>query len=175
MKFTPTILEGVIICDQDRRSDERGFFARTFCRDEFSEHGLAPVFVQCNTSYNQKMGTLRGLHLQEPPHEEAKLVRCTRGAIFDVVVDVRPQSADYCRWIAVELTADNGRMVYIPGGFAHGFQTLADSTEVFYQMSAMYEPTAARGFLWKDKAFGIAWPLDNPTLSPKDATYEPVR
>lgn len=171
MKFTPAGLPGAWIIDIDRLGDERGFFARTFCRDEFAAHGLATNFVQCNTSFNTLRGTLRGMHLQREPHGEAKLIRCTRGAIHDVLVDLRPDSPAYCRWAAFELGADNGRMLYAPAGVAHGFQTLADASEVFYQMAAMYRPEAAAGVRWNDPAFGIEWPLADPILSAKDAGY----
>lgn len=171
MKFTPAGLPGAWIIDIDRLGDERGFFARTFCRDEFAAHGLATEFVQCNTSFNARRGTLRGMHFQREPHAEVKLVRCTRGAIHDVLVDLRPDSPTFCRWVGVELSADNARMLYVPVGVAHGFQTLADSSEVFYQMAAMYRPEAAAGVRWNDPVFGIDWPLPDPILSQRDASY----
>lgn len=171
MNFTPTALPGAWIVEPERLGDERGFFARTFCRDEFGAHGLATIFVQCNTSFNARRGTLRGMHFQRAPHAEAKLVRCTRGAILDVLVDLRPDSAAYCRWVGVELSAQNGRMLYAPEGVAHGFQTLADDSEVFYQMAAMYRPEAAAGVRWNDAAFGIDWPIPDPILSRRDAEY----
>jgi dTDP-4-dehydrorhamnose 3,5-epimerase len=159
------------VIELDRLEDERGFFARSFCRDEFAAHGLRSSFVQCNISFNARRGTLRGLHFQASPHEEAKLVRCTRGAVFDVIVDLRKASATYRQWIAVELGADNHRMLYVPEGFAHGFQTLEDASEVFYQMSETFRPEASRGVRWNDPAFGIDWPLANPTVSARDADY----
>src|SRR5688500_11400400 len=140
MIFTETDLKGAYIIEPEKLEDERGFFARTWCAREFEEHGLNPRLAQCNISYNHKKGTLRGMHFQAKPYEEAKLVRCTIGAIYDVIIDLRPQSPTYTQWTAVELTADNHRMLYVPEGFAHGFQTLMDQTEVFYQMSNLYNP-----------------------------------
>lgn len=171
MKFTAAGLAGAFILDIERLADERGFFARTFCRDEFAAHGLRTEFVQCNTSFNLRRGTLRGMHFQRAPYAEAKIVRCTRGAIHDVIVDLRPDSLSYCRWIAVELSAENERMLYVPEGMAHGFQTLADGSEVFYQMAAMYRPDAAGGVRWNDPAFDIRWPLADPIVSARDAAY----
>lgn len=171
MKFTPAGLDGACIIDIEPLADERGFFARTFCRDEFAAHGLRTDFVQCNTSFNRQRGTLRGMHFQRQPHAEAKLVRCTRGAIHDVIVDLRPESPGFRRWVAVELTAGNHRMLYVPEGCAHGFQTLADDSEVFYQMAAMYRPEAAAGVRWNDPAFAIRWPLPDPIVSARDAGY----
>ena len=171
MKFQATGLPGAYIIDIDRLVDERGFFARTFCRDEFAACGLRTQFFQCNTSFNTLRGTLRGMHFQREPHAEAKLIRCTRGAIHDVIVDLRPDSSSYCRWVAVELTDDNERMLYIPEGVAHGFQTLVDGSEVFYQMAAMYRPEASDGVRWNDPAFGIDWPLPDPIVSARDAGY----
>jgi dTDP-4-dehydrorhamnose 3,5-epimerase len=171
VKFLPTRLTGACVIELERFEDERGFFARSFCRDEFAAHGLKAAFVQCNVSFNATRGTLRGLHYQASPHEEAKLVRCTRGAIFDVIVDLRKGSGTYLQWISVELTAENHRMLYVPEGFAHGFQTLEDGSEVFYHMSEMFRPEAARGARWNDPAFGITWPLPRPTMSARDAGY----
>jgi dTDP-4-dehydrorhamnose 3,5-epimerase len=168
MKFLPTRLPGVWIVDLEKHGDNRGFFARSWCRREFEEHGLNPNLVQCSVSFNLKKGTLRGMHYQVTPHEEAKLVRCTRGSICDVAVDLRPTSPAFGKWTAEELTADNGRALYIPGGFAHGFQTLSDSTEVFYQMSEFYHPESARGVRWNDPTFGIIWPIPNPIISERD-------
>jgi dTDP-4-dehydrorhamnose 3,5-epimerase len=168
MKFLPTRLPGVCIVDLEKHGDDRGFFARSWCRREFEEHGLNPNLVQCSVSFNHKKGTLRGMHYQVTPHEEAKLVRCTRGSICDVAVDLRPTSPAFGKWTAEELTADNGRALYIPGGFAHGFQTLSDNTEVFYQMSEFYHPESARGVRWNDPAFGIIWPIPNPIISERD-------
>ena len=168
MIFTELALKGVYLIEPDRREDERGFFARTFCAEEFSAHGLSPTVVQCNISFNRHRGTLRGLHFQAPPHSEARLVRCTRGNIYDVIVDLRPDSRTFKQWDAIELTADNRRMLYVPEGVAHGFQTLADDTEVLYQMSEFYHPECARGIRWDDPAFEIKWPVANPIISDKD-------
>lgn len=171
MKFVPTPLPGAMVLDLERREDERGFFARSFCQHEFAAHGLDTAVAQCNVSFNRRRGTLRGMHWQVEPHGEAKLVRVTRGALWDVIVDLRPGSAAYCRWFGVELTAENHRALYIPAGFAHGFQTLTDDVEVFYQMSAFYVPEAQRGVRWDDPAFGIEWPIRPPFLSERDAAY----
>jgi dTDP-4-dehydrorhamnose 3,5-epimerase len=171
MLFTPTDLPGAMIVDLDRKSDDRGFFARSWCRDEFTQHGLNPALVQCNVSFNRAAGTLRGMHYQIPPHEEAKLVRCTAGALYDVIIDMRPSSKTYLRHLAVELTAENRRALYIPEGFAHGFVTLADNTEIFYQMSAFYHAESQRGVRYNDPAFGIRWPVPINVISPKDTEY----
>ena len=171
MIFAPTALAGAFVVDLERREDERGFFARSFCQREFEAHGLDPAVVQCNVSCNRRRGTLRGMHWQEEPHGEAKLVRVTQGALWDAIVDLRPDSPSYCQWIGAELTAGNRRALYIPRGFAHGFQTLTDDVEVFYQMSAFYIPDAQRGVRWDDPAFGIDWPIRPPFLSDRDATY----
>jgi dTDP-4-dehydrorhamnose 3,5-epimerase len=171
MIFTETQLAGAYLVDPERIEDGRGFFARTWCRDEFKRHRLNPGLVQCSVSYNRLRGTLRGMHFQAKPHEEAKLVRCTRGAIYDVIVDLRNDSPTYRHWIAVELTAENRRMLYVPEGFAHGFQTLADETEVFYQISKSYYPQAARGLRYDDPAVGITWPLAVAVISQKDQGY----
>jgi dTDP-4-dehydrorhamnose 3,5-epimerase len=171
VRFAAAGLAGVYIVELDRLEDERGFFARTFCRDEFAAHGLQSNFVQCNLSFNARKGTLRGLHYQAKPHEEAKLVRCTRGALFDVVVDIRTGSPTYRKWISAELTADNGRMLYVPEGYAHGFQTIADDTEIFYQMGEAHHSASSRGMRWNDSALAIRWPLANPIVSARDAGY----
>jgi dTDP-4-dehydrorhamnose 3,5-epimerase len=149
----------------------RGFFARSFCVEEFQNQGLNPRIMQCNISFNQQKGTIRGMHYQAPPHEEAKLVRCTRGGIFDVVLDLRPGSKTFKKWVGMELSEANRRTLYIPEGLAHGFQTLEDGVEVFYQMSEYFHPESARGVRWDDPAFGIQWPLSDPNLSPKDRSY----
>jgi dTDP-4-dehydrorhamnose 3,5-epimerase len=169
--FLATALEGAYIIDLERREDDRGFFARTWCRREFERMGLTPDLAQCNISYNRRAGTLRGMHWQAAPHAEAKVVRCSRGAIFDAIVDLRPDSPTYLRHFGVDLTAATGRALYIPEGMAHGFVTLEDDCEVSYQMSEFYEPSAARGARWNDPAFGIRWPIDEPTLHPRDAAY----
>lgn len=171
MKFLPTKLAGVWILEMERHEDGRGFFARSWCRREFEEHGLDARLVQCNISYNHKKGTLRGMHYQAAPHAEAKLVRCTRGAIYDVTVDLRPASPTHRQWFAAELSAENGRALYIPEGFAHGFQTLTDGAEVFYQMSEFYNADAARGVRWDDPAFRIAWPADKRIIAARDAAH----
>jgi dTDP-4-dehydrorhamnose 3,5-epimerase len=158
MRFLPTKLAGAYVIEPEPREDERGLFARTCCRDEFASHGLNTTWVQCNLSYNRLCGTLRGMHWQAEPHAEVKLVRCTRGAAFDVIADLRPDSPTYRQWVGVELTADNRKAVYVPAGFAHGFQTLTDGTELFYQMSEFYHPGLARGARWDDPALGIEWP-----------------
>jgi dTDP-4-dehydrorhamnose 3,5-epimerase len=170
--FVETKLPGVYIIDVEKREDGRGLFARTFCQHEFEAHGLNPRVAQCSTSYNKKKGTLRGLHYQIAPYEEAKLVRCTMGAIYDVAVDLRPDSPTYKQWVAVELNEDNRRALYIPAGCAHGFQTLVDGAEVYYQISEFYHAEAAKGFRWDDPAFGVQWPLrEGPILSERDRSY----
>lgn len=159
MKLSSTKLAGVWIVEMERHADDRGWFARTWCADEFAQHGLNPHLAQCSASFNHRRGTLRGMHYQAAPHPEAKLVRCVRGAMFDVALDLRPASPTFCQWVGVELTPENGRALYVPEGCAHGFQTLVDDTEVLYQISAPWEPAAARGVRWNDPAFGITWPL----------------
>ena len=173
MKFTETPLPGAFIIDLEPHQDERGFFARTFCVQEFAEHGLDPIVVQCNLSSNSKAGTLRGMHFQQPPVGEAKLVRCVRGAIHDVVVDLRPQSSTYRGQFAVELSMENRRALFVPALFAHGFQTLTDHTEVEYQMSQGYVAEATRGFRYDDPAFAICWPLPISVISPRDLAWSP--
>jgi dTDP-4-dehydrorhamnose 3,5-epimerase len=171
LKFTQTPLSGAQVLELEPIEDERGLFARSFCQDEFRSRGLDPVVAQCNVSYNRRRGTLRGLHYQVAPHEEAKLVRCTRGAIWDVIVDLREQSKTRLHWFAAELTADNRHALYVPRGFAHGFQTLADDTEVFYQMSEFYHPECARGIRWDDPSIGIRWPLADAVVSERDRGF----
>jgi dTDP-4-dehydrorhamnose 3,5-epimerase len=151
--------------------DERGFFARTWCREEFEAHHLNPELAQCSTSFNKRRGTLRGLHYQDDPYAEAKLVRCTRGAIYDLIVDVRPGSKTFKQWLSVELTADNLLMLYIPEGFAHGFQTLEDDTEVFYQISEFYHPECSRGIRWNDPLFDLRWPIVSRIMSERDENF----
>jgi len=170
--LTPTAVPGPVLVDLERREDERGFFARTFCREEFAAAGLEPVVEQANLSFNHRAGTLRGMHLQVAPAEEAKLVRCTRGAIVDVVVDLREGSPTRYSHVAVELTADNRRALYVPPMFAHGYQTLVDDTEVVYQVSAAYTPGTERGLRHDDPALGITWPLPVTVISAKDASWE---
>jgi dTDP-4-dehydrorhamnose 3,5-epimerase len=171
MNFLNTKLNGAYIIEPELHEDERGAFARTFCQNEFKAHGLRECFVQCNISFNKKKGTLRGMHYQAAPHEEAKLVRCTAGAIYDVMVDLRRTSSTYRQWTSVELTAANRRALYVPEGFAHGFQTLCDDSEVFYQMSELYHPEWACGFRCDDPAFGIQWPISISILSRSDHDY----
>ena len=171
VKFMETLLSGTFVIEPEPITDTRGFFARTFCRREFEQHGLVGDMAQCNLSFNAKRATLRGLHYQIEPYAEVKLVRCTMGAIYDVIVDLRPGSVTYKRWISVELSAVNRHMLYIPKGCAHGFQTLVDDTEVFYQMSEFYHPECARGALWNDAAFDINWPITEIIISDKDRSY----
>ncbi|HYG63845.1 MAG TPA: dTDP-4-dehydrorhamnose 3,5-epimerase [Thermoanaerobaculia bacterium] len=168
MIFRETDLAGAWVLEPERFTDDRGFFARTFCRDELQAHGIDPSVAQCSVSYNHRKGTLRGLHFQIAPREEAKLVRCTRGAIFDAIVDVRPGSPTYGRHFAVVLSAEAGNQLYIPKGMAHGFQTLEDGTEIFYQISEMYAPELARGYRYDDPALGIPWPLPVTVIADKD-------
>lgn len=171
MKFVETELRGAFIIEPERLEDERGFFARVFCEREFAANGLETRFVQCSVSFNRLKGTLRGLHYQAPPHEETKTVRCTSGAIYDVIVDLRRDSPTFRRWTVAEISASNHLMLYVPEGFAHGFQTLRDDTEVFYQMSEFYHPEHARGVRWNDPAFAIRWPLADPIVSQRDAGF----
>jgi dTDP-4-dehydrorhamnose 3,5-epimerase len=171
MIFTETALAGAFVIEPERREDARGFFARTWCEREARAHGLNPRVVQCNISFNTTRGTLRGMHYQAAPHQEAKLVRCTAGAIHDVIIDLRPASPTFRRHVAVVLSAENRRALYIPEEFAHGFQTLVDDTEVFYQMSEFYAPAHARGVRWNDPAFGISWPPGERIITERDQTY----
>ena len=171
MKFVETPVAGAWLIVPERVSDARGFFARTFCEDEFRERGLDPRVAQCNVSFNEKRGTLRGMHYQAAPHGETKLVRCTMGAIHDVVVDLRCDSPTYHAVYGADLTAENRSMLYIPAGCAHGFVTLADASEVFYQMGAAFVPGARRGFRWDDPAFAIAWPIEPRVISDRDAGW----
>ena len=168
MQFTETILKGAFVIEPERIEDNRGFFARTFCRTEFQGHRLNADLVQCSISFNRRRGTLRGMHFQVAPHTELKLVRCTRGAIYDVILDLRPQSPTFARWVAVELSAENRRMLYIPEGLAHGFQSLVDDTEVFYQVTEYYAPECSRGVRWNDPAFHIRWPFEPSVISERD-------
>jgi dTDP-4-dehydrorhamnose 3,5-epimerase len=172
VRFQELPLAGAFLVEPERRDDGRGFFARAWCRREFEDYGIRCDWVQCNLSFNRRRGTLRGLHYQRAPWGEAKLVRCVRGAAYDVIVDLRPGSPHYGRWAAAELTADNRRMLYVPEGFAHGFQTLEDNTELFYQMGQYYLPKAAAGLRWDDPALGIAWPAcRRRLLSARDRAY----
>lgn len=171
MIFRDTGLQGAFLVEPEPAPDARGLFARTYCEREFAAHGIRARFVQCSTSFNRRRDTLRGMHYQAEPAAEEKLVRCTQGAIYDVIVDLRPGSATRLKWFAAELTADNRRALYVPKGFAHGFKTLADESEVYYEISAFYEPSAARGLRWNDPALGIEWPGGEPILSARDAGY----
>ena len=171
MIFHATSLPDAFIVEPELLGDERGWFARTWCREAFAEHGLNAELAQCSLSYTRERATLRGMHYQRPPHGETKLVRVTRGAIYDVALDLRPDSVTFCQWSAVELTAENRKMSYIPDGFAHGFVTLTDDVEVFYQISVLHEPASAAGVRWDDSAFNIDWPVDQPVLSERDAAF----
>ena len=173
MRFEATKISGVFLVGLERIIDERGFFARSWCEEEFGEYGLNPHLVQCNVSFNHRAGTVRGMHYQVPPHSEAKLVRVTRGAIFDVALDLRMGSPTRCQWIGVVLSADDYRSLYIPEGCAHGFQTLEDDTEVLYQMTERYHPESAAGVRYNDPAFGIEWPAVEIIVSQRDCSFEP--
>jgi len=171
MRFTPTGLDGAFLVEIEPHCDMRGFFARTWCEREFQQHGLEPRLVQCSMSYNARRGTLRGMHYQVKPFEETKLVRCTAGEIYDVIVDLRAGSPTFGRHLGVQLSASNRRALYIPRGFAHGFQTLTDDCDVFYQMSEFFAPESARGFRWDDPSFGIEWPIAEPIVLDRDNAY----
>lgn len=171
MIFVETNLRGAFLIEPDLFEDERGFFARTWSREEFEGRGLDARLAQCALSYNRRGGTLRGMHYQREPHAQAKLVRCTRGAVYDVIVDLRPGSPTFTRWIAAELTASNRRALYVPAGFAHGYQALEDDTEVAYQVTEDYRPEAEAGVRWDDPAFGIRWPLEVSVISARDRSY----
>ena len=171
MLFHETRLEGAFVIELEKREDTRGFFARGWCQKEFEDHGLVAQVVQTNISYNRKKGTLRGMHYQAAPVEETKLVRCVRGGIYDVIIDLRPESPTYKQWIGVALTAENYKMLYVPENFAQGLQTLEDDTEVIYQVSQFYTPGAERGLRWNDPAFRIEWPQDIEVISDKDADW----
>jgi dTDP-4-dehydrorhamnose 3,5-epimerase len=171
MIFTETKLKGAFVIEPEKLEDERGFFARTRCQREFAAHGLNPRTAQSSISFNRKRGTLRGMHYQSAPHEETKIVRCTKGAIYDVIIDLRPESPTFTQWLALELNAENRHMLYIPEGFAHGFQTLEDATEVLYEISEFHAPEYARGVRWDDPAFAVEWPEDQRILSERDRNY----
>lgn len=171
MIFKEAKLRGAYIIEPELIEDERGFFTRTWGQEDFAAHGLNSKIVQCNSSLNKQTGTLRGMHYQVSPHEEAKLVRCTAGAIFDVIIDLRPNSPTSGQWLGIELTCSNRLMVYVPEGFAHGFQTLEDNSEVFYQVSEYYHQESARGVRWHDPAFGIDWPLAVSVISDRDRSH----
>jgi dTDP-4-dehydrorhamnose 3,5-epimerase len=171
MEFAETKLKGAFIVSMKKIEDHRGFFARGWCREEFGLHGLNQNMVQLNSAFSCKRGTLRGLHFQQKPYEEAKFVRCTRGAIYDVIVDLRPDSPTRGQWIGVELTAENGVMMYVPEGFAHGYQTLADDTDMYYMTTALFAPGAARGIRHNEPLFGIDWPLPVLVISDQDRKW----
>ena len=171
MTFTETKLKGAFIININRLEDERGFFGRSFCINEFKSYGLSTNIVQSNISQNKKKATIRGLHMQKAPFEESKLVRCTRGSIYDVIVDMRGQSATFKQWIGVELTADNHQMIYVPEGFAHGYLTLEDDTEITYQVTQFYDAASEVAFRWDDPAFNIVWPLQPVIISARDQNH----
>ena len=172
MIFEETALAGAFIIDLERREDDRGFFARAFCQEEFAQHGLKTTIAQANVAFNRKRGTLRGMHFQYPPSAETKLVRCTRGAILDIIVDLRPESRTYLQHVAVELTEDNGRALYVPERFAHGYQVLADRTETSYQVGEFYAPGTEGGLLYHDPRLGLEWPLPVSSISEKDQNWK---
>jgi dTDP-4-dehydrorhamnose 3,5-epimerase len=173
MIFAETKLKGAFIIDLERREDERGYFARTFCQSEFRDHGLKPIIAQGNVASNFKMGTLRGMHFQYPPAAETKLVRCVRGAILDIIVDLRPESETFLQHVAVELNEDNLRALYVPERFAHGYQTLCDKTDTTYQVGEFYAPAAEGGLMYNDSALGLSWPLSVSVISAKDRAFRP--
>ena len=171
MKFLPLPLQGAFLIEPEPVTDKRGFFARSFCANEFERHGLETRFVQCNISFNKKKGTLRGMHFQGAQYKETKLVRCTTGSIYDVIVDIRQESSTYKKWFATDLSAASRRMLYVPNGFAHGFLTLEDNTEVFYQMTEIYHPEYSRGVRWDDPELAIDWPQEVIIVSDRDQQY----
>jgi len=171
MIFTETVLSGSFLIKIEKLEDDRGFFARSWDKNEFENVGLNPNLTQCNISFNKNLGTLRGMHYQISPHQEAKLVRCTKGKIFDVILDLRKNSVTYKKWLGFELDSNNHDLLYIPEGFAHGFQTLEENSEVFYQMSTEYFPKSSRGIRWNDPNFQIKWPIDEKIISDKDSKY----
>jgi len=175
MIFTETRLQGAYLIDLEPIADERGFFARSWCRREFEQHGLKTDLAQCNLSFNHHKGTVRGMHFQLAPHREVKLVRCIRGAIYDVIVDLRSESPTFKSWAGVELNAENRRMFYVPEGFAHGYQTMVENSEVFYLTTQFYQPDAERGCRWNDPAFAIQWPLEVTQISNKDKGYPDIQ
>ena len=174
MRFVPSPLPGVYVIEPERHADERGYFARTWCAEELAAQGLESGLAQCSVSFNQRKGTLRGLHYQAPPFAEVKLVRCVRGALFDVAVDLRPDSQSFRKWFGIELTAENGRGLYVPRGFGHGFLTLADETEVSYQISARFSPPSTRGVRYDDPFLGIRWPAKVDVIAARDRDYPEV-
>ena len=175
MIFSETRLQGAFVVDLEPIADGRGFFARSWCRKEFEKNGLNTDLAQCNLSFNHRKGTVRGMHFQLAPYREVKLVRCIRGAIYDVIVDLRSDSATFKSWVGVELSAESRRMFYVPEGFAHGYQTIVDNSEVFYQTSQFYQPDAECGYRWNDPAFGIQWPHEVTQISNKDKGYPDIQ
>ena len=171
LRFSETSLPGAFVIELERHEDERGFFARSYCDREFAAHGLPVSWPQSNLSRNARAGTLRGMHFNAPPDEEAKVVRCVSGAIWDAIVDLRPESPTHLRWFGIELSVEKGNAVYVPPGFAHGFLTLRDASDVWYQMGAFFKPDAARGMRWNDPRIGIAWPAQPVVISDRDARY----
>jgi dTDP-4-dehydrorhamnose 3,5-epimerase len=171
MIFTETKLKGAFVIEPERQEDSRGFFARTWCQKEFKVHGFNQCVVQCNISLSRKKGTVRGMHYQAKPFEEEKLVRCTKGTIYDVIIDLRPESQTFTQYVGVILTATNHKMIYVPKGFAHGFQAMEDNTEVFYQITCEYMPEYVRGVRWNDPAFAIEWPIKKPIILARDGSY----
>lgn len=171
MKFLKTPLQGVYILELEIIEDDRGFFARSFCQEEFTSHNLNPLIKQCNISYNKHKGTIRGMHYQRAPYQEAKVVSCIAGSIYDVIIDLRRDSSTYCRWYGIELKENEYRSLYIPEGFAHGFQTLEPDTLLHYQISEFYNPDFADGIRWNDQAFNIQWPVEITSISEKDKNY----
>lgn len=171
MRIMPTDLKDVLIIDMEKHGDDRGWFARAFCEEEFSKLGISFHVTQTNISFNQEQGTVRGLHYQAHPKWEPKIVRCTRGRIFDVAVDLRPQSASFCKWVGVELSPENGRALYLPPGMAHGFQTLTENCELYYLMGEVYDPSLVRGVRWDDPVFAIKWPLKPTIISDRDKSF----
>jgi dTDP-4-dehydrorhamnose 3,5-epimerase len=171
MKFTETKLKGAFIVEIEKLTDDRGFFGRSWCRKEFEAYGLTSRVVQTNVSFNRKKATLRGMHYQIAPHQESKFIRCTRGAIYDVIIDLRSELPTYKQWVGVELTADNYSMLFVPEGFSHGFMTLMDNTEITYQVSEFYTPGSEKGIRFNDPTFRIRWPLEVSVISDKDRTW----
>ncbi|MBI3945550.1 MAG: dTDP-4-dehydrorhamnose 3,5-epimerase [Armatimonadetes bacterium] len=172
MKFEELPLKGAYVIDIEPRADDRGMFARAFCARELAEHGLKSEVAQCNLSHNLRKGTLRGMHYQVPPFAEVKMIRCVRGAIYDAIIDLRRDSPTFLKWTGVELTDENRRAIYVPEGFAHGYQSLTDASEAFYIATQFYAPNSERGIRWNDPLFNIQWPIADPVLSPKDAAHE---
>ena len=175
MLFAETKLKGAFLLELEKREDSRGFFARTFCQREFTAHGMNPNVVQCNIAYNKKKGTLRGMHFQNAPFQEAKFIRCTKGAIYDVILDLRPGSPTFKQWTSAELNEDNHKMLYVPEGFAHGYQTLTEVSEIIYQVSQFYAPESAAGVRHNDPAFAIKWPLEVSMISDLDKNWPDFR